>query len=199
MSKSYTGTGDDGTTARFGGNRGSKAGFIPKISGAIDEANSAVGVARSHLAEGKNALFGALNVADRARGLAWLEAVQHSLFRIGADVATPLDQDASVPRISEKDTKALEERIDAFDKLLPELKHFILPSGTPSGAGIHLARSIVRRAERELVEARDHGEKLNDALLPYVNRLSSYLFALARWVNWRAAAPEIAPLYEEES
>ena len=198
MGKSYTGTGDDGTTAAFGGDRISKNSARLRVIGAIDEVNSIIGHAASHLANQKTAKFGALNAGDRARAMAWLEALQHVLFRAGADLATPQDKDSGVPRINPQDTQVLEERTDAFDKILPELTNFILPSGTPSGSTLHFARAVVRRAERELVAARDAGEDLNEALVPFLNRLSSYLFALARWVNWRAAAPETAPRYDQQ-
>lgn len=195
MGKSYTGTGDDGTTGRFGGQRESKAALIPAAVGAVDEVNSLIGLALSGIGEKKSDTFGSLSAGDRGQAQDSLRSLQHVLFRVGADISTPADKEATIPRISPEDTQALEQRTDALDAALPELHAFILPGGTRTAATIHVARAVTRRAERALIAARESGEDLNEALFPFMNRLSSYLFALARWINWRAAAEETPPDY----
>lgn len=182
MGKTYTGRGDDGTTARFGGERMSKSSLLPRVTGALDETNAALGLAAT--------LSTDPDVTKR------IEALQHTLFRVGADLATPQDHPApKARRILSDDTRALEQMTDALDADLPELRHFILPGGTPVAAALHLARASIRRTERELVALFDAGEALNPELKVYMNRLSSYLFALARAANARAGKTEKHPEY----
>lgn len=185
MAKSYTGKGDDGTTYRIGGDgkRTSKSDILTGAIGAVDELNACLGVVRAQA----NA-----ELTER------IKALQHKLFRVGTDLATPKDhKDPPAPRISPEDTKWLEAMTDELDARLPELQKFILPGGSPSAAFLHTARTTCRRAERAVVSAKESGEGINDALLPFLNRLSSYLFALARWANWRADVPETHPNYTE--
>jgi cob(I)alamin adenosyltransferase len=195
MAKSYTGTGDDGTTGRFGAQRVSKTSPLIAALGALDEANAAIGIARSAARQPAAVQLNTLNSADRYTLTDWLTATQHLLFRVGADAATPQDQTPAAPRISDADLAALEASIDGLDAILPQLNDFVLPGGDPAAAALHAARSIMRRAERELVAARDAGEQFGPTVIPYVNRFSSYLFALARWVNWRAGIAETHPNY----
>ena len=194
MAKSYTGKGDDGTTGRFRGDRISKSSAIPAILGTIDETNAALGVAKSTLLKHQSDM-NSLNDADRYTLHGWIEALQHLLFRCGADLSTPMDKEPAAPRISNQDLKTLEASIDGLDAILPDLSAFILPGGTTCGAVLHQARATVRRAERMAVAAQEDGETFNKDLLPYLNRFSSYLFALARWVNWRAGIIEEHPNY----
>lgn len=185
--KSYTRTGDDGTTGRFGGQRMTKASLLTETLGALDETNAAIGLARSLL---RSDLPGRSDLDE------WLRELQDSLFRVGADLSTPMEQpNPLAPRITPEDTATLEQQIDSLDEKLPELHQFILPGGTEAAATLQLARAITRRAERRFREAVDSGEKLNPALGPYLNRLSSYLFALARYANHLAGHKEEHPRY----
>jgi cob(I)alamin adenosyltransferase len=174
--KIYTRTGDDGTTGLFSGGRIAKTHLRVIAYGTVDELNSVIGVARS-LQPGKQ--------AD-----SWLERVQNQLFHLGADLATPLEAESDyVVRVSAAEIAWLEESIDHMTDELPELKNFILPGGTPAAAHLHVARTICRRAERCAVELAQT-EAINDQLVPYLNRLSDWLFVLARWENQRAGVPE---------
>ena len=118
-----------------------------------------------------------------------LKEVQKLLFVAGGDAATELKSRQKVPRIRPSHTRWLEEQTDRLTGKLPRLNNFILPGGSPSGAALHVARAVCRRAERRLVTASMSGE-MNPELLPFFNRLSSYLFNLSRWVNRRAGKKE---------
>jgi len=177
--KIYTGTGDDGTTALFGGERVGKG--DPRIDayGTVDETNSIVGMARAHLTgePGEEELDSVLS------------DLQEELFVLGADLATPMDATPVVDRIEEAHVTALEERIDRFDADLPSLNRFILPGGTPAGAALHSARTVCRRAERHIVEA-STSTPINEQAMVYLNRLSDLFFVLARWANRKAGVRE---------
>ena len=175
--KLYTKTGDKGETGLYGGERVSKAALRVAAYGAVDEANAVIGLARAQL--GDSAL-------DEV-----LASVQHGLFDLGADLATPLASRyrRNVTPLEDEDVHALERLIDRFDAELEPLAAFILPGGHPAGAALHLARTVVRRAEREVV-ALAQREAVNEAALVYLNRLSDLLFVLARVVNARAGEPE---------
>lgn len=175
----YTRTGDDGTTALFGGERVGKENARIDAYGTVDETNSIVGVARSHLREEPG--------FDRLDPV--LGAVQEELFIVGADLATPVDAKAMVPRIKPEHVDALEDRIDTFDAELDPLKKFVLPGGSPAGASLHSARTVCRRAERLVVEA-SASTAINDTAPVYLNRLSDLLFVLARWANKQAGIRE---------
>ena len=177
--KVYTRTGDDGTTALFGGDRVAKT--HPRITayGTVDEANAALGLARAlgHGAPG----FG--------RADATLDRIQQELFVLGGDLAAPRETTYPVPRIEAEHIERLEQEIDGLEEDLPALKHFILPGGTGSGAALHIARTVVRRAERYTVELAAL-EPVNDYAARYLNRLSDFLFVLSRWVNLQAGVAE---------
>lgn len=179
MKKIYTRTGDEGTTALFGGDRVPKD--HPRIAayGTVDEINSHVGVALAHLSGAPG--------EDRLAPL--LARVQDDLFVLGADLATPSDAKPVVPRIAADHTRRLEQDIDAFEADLPSLKHFVLPGGTPAGATLHVARTSCRRAERLTISA-GHETPVNEHAAVYLNRLSDLLFVLARWANHAAGTPE---------
>ena len=168
LNKIYTRTGDAGQTGLVDGSRVSKANPRMIAIGDVDEANSAIGVAMLHAGE------------DAAAKLA---RIQNELFDLGADLATP-GEDFSASemalRITAGQIDRLEGEIDAMNAELEPLRSFILPGG-PRAAHLHLARAVVRRAERSAVEA---GEtlSLNPLALTYLNRLSDHLFVLARWV-----------------
>lgn len=174
--KIYTRTGDDGTTSLFSGGRVPKHHLRVESYGTVDELNSCLGVARAHHPHAET---------DR-----YLNRVQHQLFNLGADLATPLDAPSSYVVRMDADTVAwLETSIDALTADLPPLTFFILPGGSPAGAQLQLARTICRRAER-LVTQLAEAEPIGDQTVTYLNRLSDFLFTLARWENLQAGVAE---------
>ncbi len=177
--KIYTKTGDDGTTGLFGGGRVRKDDLRVETYGTVDELNAILGVAR---AAGQDAALDAI-----------LGELQHDLFVVGADLATPLRPEGDKPwvqRLPEGAIQRLEQHIDRCDGELPPLKNFILPGGTAQAAHLHHARTVCRRAER-LVVGLQESAALTPSVLPWINRLSDLLFVLGRWANHRAEAPEI--------
>ncbi len=182
--KIYTRTGDDGDTGLFGGDRVPKSDVRVRAYGAVDEANAVLGVARAALRRDE--------VVDEALDEE-LAALQSALFDLGADLATPLDAKARrvVTAIDEHDVHALELRIDALDAELEPLTSFVLPGGEAAAAALHLARTVVRRAERDAV-ALAETTAINPQALRYLNRLSDLLFTLARVVNARAGRRDVA-------
>jgi len=172
--KAYSGTGDKGETSLYGGTRVEKADPRVEAYGAVDELNSQIGVARAHIKAKK------LN--------AILKGVQRDLWVLGGDLASEL-LTANVPRISREQLDRLESVTDELNSGLPRLRRFILPGGSISGAELHVARAVCRRAERRTV-ALSKVESINPDVLPYINRLSSLLFVLARTVNKTQRVPE---------
>lgn|GEM_PF-43929 len=186
--KIYTRTGDDGTTGLFGNVRVKKQSIRIEACGAVDELNACLGVALAQFP----------NSADHAKP--WLVLIQNDLLAAGSMLATPAGQ---APRvlISAARTAALENQIDNLEKDLKPLKNFILPQGTPASSLLHWSRAVCRRAERRILSVHEK-EALDPALLAYFNRLSDFLFVLARWVNlkeggnetiWMPAGTEGAP------
>jgi cob(I)alamin adenosyltransferase len=173
--KIYTRTGDDGTTGLFSGARVEKTSSRIEAHGSIDELNSALGIARAALPHPDVDVL--------------LVTVQRQLFAAGADLATPLEAKAAIPRIAPTDTAWLETEIDKMTAALPPLREFILPGGTPAATHIHLSRAICRRAERDVLRL-SAGEAINGELPVYVNRLSDFLFTLARFENHLAGRAE---------
>jgi len=174
--KIYTKTGDDGTTGLFAGGRVAKTHPRVEAYGTVDELNSVIGLARAH--------------RPSAQGDGWLTQAQHDLFVLGADLATPQDAQADwVTRLDDAAVNWLEAAIDQMTAALPELKHFILPGGTLAAAQLHVARTICRRAERCAVALGQH-EAIGDQVVIYLNRLSDFLFTLARWENHQAGMTE---------
>ncbi|MCU6454666.1 cob(I)yrinic acid a,c-diamide adenosyltransferase [Sphingomonas sp. A2-49] len=164
LNRIYTRTGDAGTTGLVDGSRVSKADPLMTAIGDIDEANSAIGIA-----------VATLGGRDPA---AALTTIQNDMFDLGADVATP-DGIAGALRIVPEQVARLEAEIDAMNAGLAPLTSFVLPGGDPAAAALHLARAIVRRAERSAVAV----DGLNAPALAYLNRLSDWLFVAARAVN----------------
>ena len=177
--KVYTRTGDDGSTALFGGDRVSKT--HPRIAayGTVDETNATLGMARAALGD-----LDELAAAD-----ALLARLQNELFVLGGDLASPRETKYPVPRIEAHHVTQLEQDIDTLTADLPPLKNFVLPGGTAAAAALHLGRTVSRRAERLVVETAGLEEVSLDAL-QYLNRLSDLLFTLARWVNLKAGVAE---------
>jgi cob(I)alamin adenosyltransferase len=174
--KIYTKTGDAGETGLWGGLRVRKDALRVHAYGTVDECNAAVGLARA---------------AGIEAGLDQLLAeVQNQLFVVGADLATPGEGGATIPRVGAAAVTFLETSIDALEAELQPLQQFILPGGTPAAAQLHLARTICRRAERWVVSLAAE-EALNPQLQIYVNRLSDFLFVAARSANARAGTPDV--------
>jgi len=169
LNKIYTRTGDSGSAGLVDGSRVSKASQRMAAIGEVDEANAAIGVAMA--------------AVDDAVLTNRLLDIQNDLFDLGADVATPGQVDGAL-RIVAGQVERLEREIDDMNAELEPLTSFILPSGPPGVAALHLARSVVRRAERAAV-ALNEAEPLNPQLLAYLNRLSDHLFVAARYVAAR--------------
>lgn len=176
--KIYTRTGDTGETGLFGGPRVRKDALRVEAYGTVDELNAVLGVART--------------AALPSRIDAILQRVQHELFEVGAELATPAAAARGHELVGPRHVAALEEDIDRVEESLPPLKQFILPGGAPGAAWLHLARTVCRRAER-LVVALAHApaETLSPHLLVYLNRLSDLLFVLAREANQAAGQADI--------
>ena len=176
LNKIYTRSGDDGTTGLVDGSRLPKHAARMEAIGAVDEANSAIGLAVVALADGEHA--------------AALTRIQNDLFDLGADLATPLGALGGVDftpgemtlRIVASQASWIEQQIDALNGNMPPLTSFILPGGSEAAARVHVARASVRRAERAMT-ALAASDPVNPAALTYINRLSDYLFVLARAVN----------------
>jgi cob(I)alamin adenosyltransferase len=166
LNKIYTRTGDGGSAGLVDGSRVSKSSLRMAAIGEVDEANAAIGVVIAQL--------GDTELRQR------LLTIQNDLFDLGADVATPGEVDGAL-RIVAPQVERLEAEIDAMNENLAPLTSFILPSGSAGVAALHLARAIVRRAERAAV-ALNEAEPLNPQLLAYLNRLSDHLFVAARHV-----------------
>jgi len=171
LNRIYTRTGDDGTTGLVDGSRLPKHAPRMEAIGAVDEANSALGLAAVALADSPQ-------LADVTR-------IQNDLFDLGADLATPgkdFAPSGMVLRIVPAQVEWLEGAIDRLNRPLAPLTSFILPGGSEAAARLHCARAAARRAERA-VTALAEGEAVNPSALAFVNRLSDYLFVLARAVN----------------
>jgi len=176
LTKIYTRTGDEGTTGLAGGSRVSKDSVRVHAYGEVDEANAALGLA--------------VIEADRAGALetaALLRSIQHDMFDVGADLATPIEageKPGAALRIVPHQVERLEHAIDLWNARLGPLNSFVLPGGTPLAAALHLARTITRRAERAVVTLRGlQAEATNTQSLVYLNRLSDLLFVLGRNAN----------------
>jgi len=173
MNKMYSGKGDDGFTAILSGERVPKYDLRPEAYGVVDEAQAAMGVARSAAQD------------ERTRSVL-LEAqrdLQHLMTKLAAATRQNVVQ---VEALSQERVEWLENIIDELGEQLPPLQSFVIPGDSPSGAALHLARTIVRRAERRVVRLVHNDELLSIELIRYLNRLSSLLFVLARWEDIQA-------------
>ena len=176
MARIYTRTGDKGETGLVGGARISKDSLRVQAYGNVDELNSVLGEVRAFV-----------NDKELDKLLAELQA---DLFVVGADLASiPGTEQRSIPRIFAEKITAMEKTIDRFEAELSPLKAFILPGGGVTGSMLHNARTVARRAERHIV-ALGQVERINDQLIPYMNRLSDLLFVMARVANRRENKPE---------
>jgi cob(I)alamin adenosyltransferase len=179
--KIYTKTGDKGETGLFGGKRVRKDHFRVAAYGDIDETNAAIGIARSYISEGSSGSREILNFIDSV-----LETVQNKLFSVGATLSGVDDPNYAV---KDSDLEYLEKCIDHMDEHVQPIKAFILPYGTDLSARLHLARTVARRAERSIV-ALSAQEPVDPNILAYANRLSDFLFTLARYANKAQGVPD---------
>jgi cob(I)alamin adenosyltransferase len=184
ITRVYTRTGDRGDTALVGGHRVPKDAPRIEAYGTIDELNAVLGVVR---------VFNTERLAD-GEGHRWLDDVlrrlQNRLFDLGSELATPPEAAyEGMFRVGEAEVRELERLIDECQKELAPLKSFVLPGGGRIGAFLHQARTVCRRAEREVLRL-SRTEPIGDWPLPFVNRLSDLLFVLARWVAHRLGEPE---------
>ena len=182
--KIYTKTGDNGTTALFGGTRVKKYNSRIESYGTVDELNSYIGLIKDQ------------EISDEAK--ASLLKIQNELFTLGAMLATPPEKETlkngkerlNIPKIDDTSILFLENEIDKMDDVLPQMTHFVLPGGHQAVSFCHVARCVCRRAERLSVELNDE-EPLNENILKYLNRLSDYLFVLARKLSQDLYVEEI--------
>ncbi|SDA98805.1 cob(I)yrinic acid a,c-diamide adenosyltransferase [Sinorhizobium sp. NFACC03] len=179
LNKIYTRTGDNGTTGLVAGPRRLKSDLRVDAYGAVDETNAFVGMARQHTAD--------IPALDDA-----LMRIQNDLFDLGADLATP---DTGEPpqyeplRIVTAQVTWLETEIDRLNAELEPLRSFVLPAGSPASAMLHVARTVARRAERQMVAlANVEGEIVSKEAIAYINRLSDFLFVAARSANDKGQA-----------
>lgn len=181
LTRIYTGGGDKGRTSLSSGKRVAKHDLRVEAYGTVDEANAVLGLVRLHW-EGAEA-GGAETEFD-----ALLSRIQNDLFDLGADLATPEAENPEVPplRIVAAQASWLETQIDRYNADLHPLKSFVLPGGTAAAAYLHLARTVVRRAERETTRLIER-EAINPEVVRYLNRLSDLLFVLARHANRQGA------------
>ena len=178
--KIYTKTGDRGETGLVGSRRISKASAAIEAIGSVDELNSLIGVICSE------------QLDDDL--MAWFEMVQHDLFDLGAVLASTPEQRKkySIAPLPDTRIEELENQIDSLQESLPPIRQFILPSGNRAAALTHFARSVSRRAERAIIEFSELEEtSIPPTVLSYINRLSDWLFVVARSINHRRDQPEL--------
>ncbi|CAK0744432.1 Corrinoid adenosyltransferase [Azospirillaceae bacterium] len=171
LTRIYTRGGDHGQTSLGDGRRILKHDLRVEAYGAVDEANATIGLAR-------------LQTSQTPDVDAMLARIQNDLFDLGADLCTPEKENPQYPplRMVDSQVERLEREIDQMNASLFPLNSFILPGGTPAAAALHLARTIVRRAERRITALMEY-ETVSPPALKYINRLSDHLFVLSRWVN----------------
>ena len=182
--KIYTKTGDEGTTSLFGGTRVKKYNLRIDSYGTVDELNSYIGLIKDQ------------EIASYIKTS--LLKVQNELFTLGAMLATPPEKETlksgkerlNIPKIDENSILFLENEIDKMEEELPQMTHFILPGGHQSVSFCHIARCVCRRAERLSVELNDE-EKIQNDIIIYLNRLSDFLFVLARMLSKDLLVEEI--------
>jgi cob(I)alamin adenosyltransferase len=181
LNRIYTKTGDKGETGLGDGSRVPKASLRIGVMGTVDEANGVLGVARIE----------ALKLVD-SEPAASLWRIQNDLFDLGADFCLPGPDPEGAPRLRMQPSQVerLEREIDAMNADLQPLTSFILPGGAPTAAHLHLARTVVRRAERDSW-ALAAEEAINPEALRYLNRLSDHLFVMARWINVKTGAGDV--------
>lgn len=186
MAKIYTKNGDQGETCLVSGEKVLKSHVRLESYGTLDELNSTIGVALSHmnLSAKKSELNSALGEI--------LFQVQNDLFNIGSQLAcADKDLQKKLPNISESDVKKQEAKIDELTEKLPPLRNFILPGGSITSSSFHISRTVCRRAERLCIRLRDEKTEIDPLLIQYLNRLSDLLFVIARFCNKIEGFPEV--------
>jgi cob(I)alamin adenosyltransferase len=185
ITKVYTRTGDKGMTGLVGGARVRKDHVRIATYGTVDELNAVLGLVRTW--NGRSEAEAA--VVSRLDGM--LRQVQNDLFNVGCDLATPAEARwEGMYRVGDADVTRLEEWIDALNDDLPPLREFILPGGGPVGAFFHQARTVCRRAERDVLGLMDAEPDVGDGAMRYLNRLSDWLFVAGRWAAKALGEPE---------
>ncbi len=176
--KIYTKTGDLGKTSLIGGTKVSKSNIRIETYGTVDELNSYIGLVSDHFND------------NHLKEI--LKEIQDRLFTIGSSLACDPDKEPKMklPDLKETDVELLENEIDKMNKVLPPMKFFILPGGNPSVSTTHVARCVCRRAERWCVNMQDHNVFVDPLIIKYLNRLSDYLFVLARYAAFLLNVPE---------
>lgn len=179
MFKIYTKTGDKGGTSLIGGVRVSKSHIRIESYGTVDELNSFIGMVN--------------DLAGNAQINEWLHEIQDRLFTVGSVLATNPDKEVKMklPDLHDADVTWLEQRIDEMNEVLPEMRSFILPGGNLASSTCHVARCVCRRAERICVHMQETNEVIPALIIQYLNRLSDFLFVLARYISHLHHAPEI--------
>ena len=177
--KIYTKTGDAGKTSLIGGTKVLKNDPRIEAYGTIDELNSFMGVVYDHCTD------------ENSRNI--VKEIQDRLFTIGSELACDPEKNIKmqIPDLHESDVELLEKEMDTMDAELPVMKNFILPGGMPAVSFMHVARSVCRRAERKCIDLQQHDGKVDPLIIKYINRLSDYLFMLARYTGMKNNAPEI--------
>jgi cob(I)alamin adenosyltransferase len=177
--KIYTKIGDNGSTSLIGGTKVLKNNIRIESYGTIDELNSWIGVVSDHIS------------SEELRIL--LKEVQDRLFTIGSSLACDPEKERKLllPDLHERDVELLEKEIDKMNDILPEMKSFILPGGSPAISFIHVARCVCRRAERMCVALQEKEMEIEPLILKYLNRLSDFLFVVARFIGYNQKIPEI--------
>ncbi|MEO9022505.1 MAG: cob(I)yrinic acid a,c-diamide adenosyltransferase [Ginsengibacter sp.] len=177
--KIYTKTGDAGKTSLIGGTKVLKSDTRIEAYGTVDELNSHIGLVSDYCTD--------------TAAVSVLKEIQDRLFTIGAELACDPKKDTKlpIPDLHESDVELLEKEMDRMDKELPRMKNFILPGGSPAVSFLHIARCVCRRAERCCVALMETEGSVNPLIIKYVNRLSDYLFMLARYTGMKNNTPEI--------
>lgn len=176
--KIYTKTGDQGKTSLIGGTRVSKASLRIEAYGTIDELNSFIGWVRDLQSDPGNC--------------ALLSEIQDRLFTVGSSLAADPDKDLKMrlPDLRPTDITLLEQAIDGITGEVPPMRHFVMPGGDPAVSACHITRCVARRAERLCIRLTDEDEFVGELIVPYLNRLSDYLFMLARQTTFRLKLQE---------
>ena len=190
--KIYTKTGDKGTTALFGGKRVSKNHLRIESYGTVDELNSYIGLIKDQ------------EIDNQTKNI--LVKIQNDLFTLGSMLATPLENEIlkngkerlNIPKITAESVAYLENTIDEISSKLPQMTHFILPGGHTTVSYCHIARCVCRRSERLSVSLHEQ-EEINPIILTYLNRLSDFLFILARKLSNDLSAKEIPWIPEKQN
>lgn len=177
--KIYTKTGDLGKTSLIGGTKVSKSNLRIEAYGTVDELNSHIGLVADH------------NTDEQTKSI--LKEIQDRLFTIGSSLACDPDKEPrmKIPDLKETDIVFLEKEIDRMNEVLPDMTSFILPGGHIAVSSTHVARCVCRRTERLCVSLQDHELFVDPLVIKYINRLSDYLFVLARYTSFILKVPEV--------